>query len=129
MNRRGITITELVCASLITAVVIGTVVPMLYSVRKQHNATNSHFEANEAVTNILNEISSRPYDQVTTESLAGIQPPEWVRKQLVDANLKLTAEPNAGGKRISARLSWQSTYGSARKNVQMHVWIFKGDPA
>ena len=124
-TRRGITTTELVCASLLTAATIGTVLPAVYVVRKQYARTTVRHEARAAVLNVLEDVSAQPYNQVTSDSLKEVQLPEWVNDQFVEPKLNLAAKPNADGKRISAELSWQASYGSTREKIRLHTWIFE----
>lgn len=124
--RRGITTTELICASILTGATLATVLPTVYVVRKQYDRASQQHEARAAVMNLLDDVTAEPYDAVTNESLRDVKLPKWVDDQFVEPALTLTAKPAADGKRISAELSWQASYGSSREKLRLHTWIFKG---
>ena len=129
-HRAGISSTEVVCATIVVAVVSATVVPALIFVGKQNRATSQRLNATAAVGNILDEMTAKPYNAVGSEAAAEVDLPDWLREQLSEPKLNVTVEENSEGKRISAELSWESVHGGLRENVRLHAWTFEmGDSA
>ena len=124
-SRRGLTTTEMVCSALLTGLVVAMVVPTLYWVSRQNHAASDNLDATVAVSNVLDEITSRPYETVTADSMKAIEVPEWISAQLLEPKLAVTVADSEGGKRITAELSWLAVHGAAREKVKLHVWIFE----
>lgn len=125
-NRRGITVTEVVCSAVLTAVVLSTLVPGVYWVRRQNKAAAQHLDAITAVNNVLDNITAREFDEVTPDALATIEVPGWIAERLSESALNVTSAEAGGGKRITAELSWLAATGAARESVRLHAWVFDG---
>ena len=118
MNRRGMTITEIVCAAVLTGIVLSSVVPGMYWIQRQNKAASQHLDAIAAVNNVLDEVTAAGFDKATPEALAAIEVPDWVARQLTEPKLIVTSTDSNGGKRITAELSWLATNSVAREEGQ-----------
>lgn len=128
--RRGFSSTEVVCAAIIVGVIGLTVGPALMFVRHQNRTASQHLAALQAANNLLDEVSSQPFSEVTPESVSAATLPDWLADQLPDAKLQMTVEENSEGKRIEAELAWTSVQGGPREREVVQVWIFEaGDPS
>lgn len=129
MNRRGMTITEIVCAAVLTGIVLSSVVPGMYWIQRQNQAASQHLDAIAAVNNVLDAVTAAGFDEATPEALATIEVPDWIARQLTEPELVVTSTDSDGGKRITAELSWLATNSVAREKVSLHAWVFDGGPA
>lgn len=124
-SRRGLTTTEMVCAALLTGVVLAMVVPGLHFISRENTAAANHLDATVAVGNVLDEITARPYENVTPGVMKDVEVPEWIVQQLKQPKLDVRVTDSEGGKLVSAELSWLAVHGAAREKVRMHVWIYE----
>jgi hypothetical protein len=94
-------------------------------VAKQNRTSSQHLNASAGLGNILDEITATPFSDVTSDSVANVKTPDWLASQLTDSKLVLTVDENNEGKRVSAKLSWESVHGGLRETVTLHAWMFK----
>ncbi len=127
-HRRGVTVTEVVCGAILTGIVLSTLVPGMYWIRRQNKAAVQHQDAISAVSNILDEVTTWSFDDVTPERLNAIETPSWISGQLIEPKLTMTSVTTADGKRVTAELSWLATNGAGREKVRLHAWVFGGGP-
>ena len=121
--------TEVVCGAILTGIVLSTFVPGMYWIRRQNKAALQHLDAISAVNNILDDVTTRDFEDVTPETLNAIETPAWIATQLTEPKLTVTSAPAADGKRVTAELSWLATNGAGRERVRLHAWVFDGGPA
>lgn len=126
-HRRGITTTELVCASMVISIVAVTLLPIVRIVSRQHQLATQHLEADNALGNVMDDVAALPYKDVNNNALAAIEVPEWLEKQLTDAQLAVTVSNNHDGKQVTAVLTWQGVNGGIREKTRLHLWVFPGE--
>jgi hypothetical protein len=89
--------------------------------------------AAQEAANLMEQITSRPFAEVKTETTRKLPLSPEARRLLPDAELKVEIGENdqaggAGSKRVSLRLRWHNRSGEWDAPVRLVSWIYRGGP-
>jgi len=89
--------------------------------------------AAQEISNLMEEATSRPFEDVTSASLKGLAISPHARGLLPGAELaaEVAANDPAGGpgsKRVAIRLRWHNRSGEWDAPVRLTSWIYRGRP-
>lgn len=127
-KRRGTTITEATIAIGLSAVVLGGVAQLVAVTSNQQRVSERRSAAVREAGNLMEDLMSRSWTDVTPENMAAIEPSEWCRQTLPDARLRV--DVNSEGeqdetKRISIQIDWQNVAGRRGEPVRLVAWRFR----
>jgi hypothetical protein len=99
----------------------------------EHRAWDRRQWAAQEASNLMEQVTARPFDAVTIEALKGLTLSAQARRLLPDAELDPDVAENdsAGGpgsKRVSVRLRWRDRSGGWDSPVRLTTWIYRGRP-
>ncbi|WP_166822157.1 hypothetical protein [Thalassoroseus pseudoceratinae] len=81
-------------------------------------------EALMTASNVLERITLKPWDEITSETAAEIALPTSIADQLPDAQLQVQVEPRDDAKQIRVLLSWQGTAGEQLAPIRLTTWVY-----
>lgn len=124
--RRGIVILETVVASALLVALVAVSLQMLSTAAAQRRAVDGRAIALAEAANVAEQISTLPFDEITTDALAAIQLSAAAKRSLSQGELKLDVEPLNSppqGKRVSIEITWK---GSPRieSPVRLTIWTY-----
>jgi prepilin-type N-terminal cleavage/methylation domain-containing protein len=126
-RRRGYMLLEMIVAAAIMGVLLTVSLQLLTALGVQRRDAQRRLAAAVEVGNLLERIAARPWDEITSEKVAGEKISDAVRGRLPGAELKIdvktTKEPNA--KRICVSLAWRDRGGQQLPPVQVATWRWK----
>ncbi len=123
-SRRGFTILEMIVAMLLLGTAMAIVVPTLAWMGVQNRLSLQRQEAVQGLNNLMDELTSRPYAELTPEAAGKIELSDALKRQLPGAKLHVEiteAEPSA--KRIQAQLAWNQQNGGTLAPVRLTAWV------
>ncbi len=126
MRRRGITLTETVCAAVILSVVCVVVPPALRLVARQQETSDERLEAGALVANLLDELCSGNGARLAVGESPAVEIPEWAQEQLADATATAEVFSADPGLRVTVTVSWRPSHGGSRQDLSMSSWVFAG---
>jgi hypothetical protein len=116
----------------VAATVFGTAliafVPLLKSVGEQQRAAQQHFFALREADNVLERLTQRPWNEITTDEFAKITLTEEAQQFLPQAKLQVTVHESPQlprEKRVSVELSWMPRRGNAHQSVKLVAWFIQ----
>jgi hypothetical protein len=128
--RRGSLLAEVGIATLVLVVVMGLTVSTLSTIGRERRAADQRQRAVLEVANLMERITARPFDEVTSSLARGLSLSDAARSSLRDSELAIEIsggdEPaNAGrsAKRIMIRLRWRGPAGQWQAPVRLTSWI------
>ena len=131
-KRNGATIQEALVAILIVAAVLLGVAQLLAMVAsQQRNAQQRSLAAREA-GNLMEDLMTRPWGDLTPDSLAEIQLSDPCRQRLPDAELKIEvgAEDDTNQiRRIDIRIDWANAADQRCDPIRLVAWRFHDEEA
>ncbi len=126
-KKRGFLLHEAMMAvGLSMALVVG-VTQLLVMVAQQRRLARQYTLATQEAGNVMEEVTSRPWIDTTSEGLASIGFSETCGTLLPEASLAVdVADEEAGVRRISVEIQWQPAPERARESVGLVGWKFLG---
>ena len=126
--RRGTTLVEVICGSVLLATIASVSVPLLSWIALERRALLAREEASAYVANLMDEITAGPWEDISNESLAGVEPISWIRNQLRRPEMKLDVavdpdDPDA--KRVTIELAWANRGGHRVTPVRLTSWVYR----
>lgn len=122
--RRGLGMIELLMAAILLSTIFAIAVPVLRVALVTNRQNDRQNEALMTASNVLERLTLKPWDEITSETAADIELPEAIARQLPEAELQVQVEPDGDAKRISVRLSWQGTGGKRMSPVRLSTWVY-----
>lgn len=126
--RRGFTMAEVVVAGVLIGTLLASAVPMLRSVARQQRAADRQQIAQIEAANIIDRMTSGPWNGITPESAAAVKLSDETLRQLPEATLKATVSTDPARpeeKRISLVLRWEEERGMPAAPVKLTTWIYQ----
>ena len=127
-SRAGFSLLEMFVAVIVFGTALVVFLPMMQAVGFQQRQTDLRLLALREAENLLEELAPRPWDELTSESLASQSLSDEAKSRLPQAALKLElsepAEP-AASKRVSVQVSWSPRTGQAAQSVRLSAWFFR----
>jgi len=127
MRRRGATIVEATIAFAISIAVLAGVTQLVALTSNQWRASELRTTAVREAGNLMEDLMSRPWADITAEDLAAVEPSDWCRQTLPDARIRV--ELNSEGeddeiKRIGILVDWRNAAGDRAEPVRLVAWRF-----
>lgn len=122
----GFSLVELIVALILLGTVMSIVVPALGWMGHLNRHSLQRQEAVQGLHNLMDELTSRPYEKLTPEAAANIELPPTLKDQLPGATLEVEiqeAEPKA--KRIRLELGWNQRNGRPLAPTRLTAWVYK----
>ncbi len=128
MIRRGMTIIELMVAGAMLCTLLAVCVQMVAAVAAQRRAVDQREYATIELANVMERITARPWDELTSQAVAHEQPSPAALSRLPGAELKVEVTAPAGepdAKRIAAALRWQDRNGAFLPPLTVTTWKYR----
>ena len=128
MKRRGTSIVEMIVASVLLAAVMAASVQMLVVSSAGRRALQRRQVALQEASNLMEHLAARPWDDLTPQAVAAVQPSQWARQALSQPSveIEIVASPDdPAAKRIAVTLDWQQGSGRQRPRVQLVSWRYR----
>ncbi len=131
-DRRGYTIVELVVTSILLGAVFSSLAPILGSVNRLRQSGERRQLALLEVANLMEELSTRPWAQLTAEGTEGIVLSDAVAAALPDAELAIRITPEDSEvaadaievRRIEISLRWREQGEQFIAPVRLVTWRY-----
>jgi Tfp pilus assembly protein PilV len=127
-RRAAFTLLELIVAATLLSVVVLTFAPLMGWVSSQQHTVFERQMAMEEVENLAEQITVRPWDEVTPESLAMLTVSDACRRQLSDCRLEVALVEVADApvsKRVTISLVWKDRAGRDVSPVRLTTWLYR----
>jgi len=128
MKRRGTSIVEMIVASVLLAAVMAASVQMLVVSSAGRRALQRRQVALQEASNLMEHLAARPWDDLTPQGVAAVQPSQWARQALSQPSVKIeiaTSPDDPAAKRIAVTLDWRQAAGRQRPRVQLVSWRYR----
>lgn len=122
----GFSLVELIVALVLLGTVMSIVVPALGWMGHLNRHSLQRQEAIQGLGNLMDELTSRPYEELTSEAAANVELPPALKDQLPGATLQVEiqeAEPKA--KRIRLELGWNQRNGRPLAPMRLTAWVYE----
>jgi hypothetical protein len=131
--RRGSLLAEVAMSGAMLMIAMALTVKVLGWVGVERKVWDRRQWAAQEAANLMEEITSRPFGDVTTESAKKLALSPEARRLLPEAELKIEVGENdraggAGSKRIALQLRWHNRSGEWDAPVRLVSWIYRGGP-
>jgi type II secretory pathway pseudopilin PulG len=132
-RRDGFSLLEMFVAAVVFGTVLLTFLPLMKSVGTQQRLTDQRLLALREANNLLEQLTQRNWNQLTTSELQKLALPDDVKARLPQGKLHVTLDEPAEqppAKRVSVRVSWIPRTGQAAQSVQLAAWFYstEGQP-
>lgn len=127
-SSRGFTLVELAVASTLVGVLAITFLPMMAWVNKARQQNFERQIALEEVNNILESVTIRDWNSLTSDLLRELQVSDQCRGALknVDLQIEVVVEPESpASKRVTAALTWETAAGVKAAPMRMTAWVYE----
>ena len=124
-RRNGATIQEAMVAILIVAAVLVGVAQLLALAASQRRNAQQRGLATREAGNLMEDLMTRPWSDLTPDSLAQIQLSEQCHQLLLDAELRIEVRPEDDMdqiRRIDIRIDWATAADRRTAPVQLVAW-------
>jgi prepilin-type N-terminal cleavage/methylation domain-containing protein len=124
-NRRGFTLMELIAAGVLLGVLLLVCAQVWGVTAAQHRGIQNRQTALRAAANLMERLTTRSWDQLTTAGSADLQLSPATLDMLPDARLEVRIdEPAEGesGKRIAVSVRWPDRDGRPEQSVRLVAW-------
>lgn len=130
-RRRGSLLAEAAMSGVMLAIAMALTVKVLGWVALERRASDRRQWASQEVCNVMERITGRPYDAVTTGQAGSIALSPQARQMLPGAELKVeVAEDDAAGgegsKKVSIELRWKDRSGGWDAPSRLTSWVYRG---
>lgn len=125
--RAGVMLLEVVAGIVLLLAAIGLVVQILAGEAAAQRATQHKLFAIELLSNMMEEQTALPYNEVSPQALAELKLPSEAHQLLPGATIKATVDPSDGpikGKRLTLEITWPDRTGEASQPVRLSAWIY-----
>lgn len=127
-SRRGFLSFEMVVSATLLTVLILVSIQILASLRQQERSSSDRMRALLAVNNVMDEVTSRDWDRLTTEQLEDLAVPKEVA-DLPGVRLRPVVTEEDSLKRIEIELLWSAgAGGQGDRMVRLCSWVAKRGP-
>ena len=123
-SRRGFSLLEMIVALVLLGAVTTIVIPALGWMGVENRLSLQRQEAAQGLGNLMDELTSRPYEQLTSDAAENLELPEALRNQLPGAKLKVEISGTEPGvKRIRMELGWNQRNGRPIAPMRLTAWV------
>ncbi len=131
-RRRGSLLTETTVAAAIASVAIAGVVQLMFVAHGQMRMREHHALMVRETANVMEDLFSRPWDQIVTPNPLDVPVPEALRQVLPGAKLQVDIQPEAEREqtvRITVRVAMPPDSKAAGGPVQLVAWRERNEEA
>jgi len=131
-KRRGATVTEATIAIAIAAAVLAGVAQLVALASNQRRISERRATAVREVGNLMENLMSRPWAEITPEKLAAVELSNECSENLPDARLQVEVSSEGEGdeaKRIDIQIDWRNTANQRGEPVRLVAWRFSDEEA
>ena len=125
-DKRGFLLLEMIVSLILLGTAMAIIVPTLGWMGVQNRLSLQKQEAVQILHNLMEELATRPYEELTPETAEKIELPEALRSQLPGAKLEVEiTEPDTQppAKRIRMRLVWNQRSGMPLSPIRLTAWV------
>jgi len=131
--RRGSLLAEIAMSSVMLMIAMALTVKVLGWMGVERRSWDRRQLAAQEISNLMEDATSRPFEDVTSASLKGLAISSHARALLSSPELTTEVAENdsAGGpgsKRVAIRLRWHNRSGEWDAPVRLTSWIYRGRP-
>ena len=131
--RRGSLLAEVAMSAAMLMIAMALTVKVLGWVGVERRVWDRRQWAAQEAANLMEQITSRPFGDVTAEIGQELSLSPEARRLLPDAELKVEVGENdqaggAGSKRVALQLRWHNRSGEWDAPVRLVSWIYRGRP-
>jgi hypothetical protein len=131
--RRGSLLAEVAMSGAMLMIAMALTVKVLGWVGVERKVWDRRQWAAQEAANAMEQITSKPFGDVSAETARKFSLSPEARRLLPDAELKVEVTENdqaggAGSKRIALQLRWHNRSGEWDAPVRLVSWIYRGGP-
>jgi len=125
-QRGGATVPEAIVGMVIAIAVLAAVAQWLALASQQRRVAAQRAAAVREAGNLMEDVMSRPWADVTTEKLAAVTLSDACQRSLPGSRLQVAvaSEDESTAKRIGIRIEWQNPSGQRGEPVRLTAWRF-----
>lgn len=126
-SRDGITSLELIVSMILIAMLISTIMPMVRWADHQKRESERRTLATEIVTNQLEELSVKTYEELTEVDASLLELTDEQVRVLPESELTLNVKSTSAepvGKQIRLSLSWTNSAGQPARPVKLTTIVY-----
>lgn len=127
-SRRGLMVLEVMLASLLLAAALVVLVPLLSTIGRTRLSAEKRIIGLAAAENVLEQVASRPWNELTAEAAAAVSLDQAVAAELPAAVLAVSVADAPGelpAKRIVITLSWRDVQGQPAAPIRLTGWVYQ----
>jgi hypothetical protein len=130
-HRGGATVPEAIVGMVIAIAVLAAVAQLLALASQQRRVAAQRAAAVRAAGNLMEDLMSRPWADVTAEELAAVALSESCQHNLPGGRLQVAvaSEDESTAKRIGIRIDWQNPSGQRGEPVRLTAWRYPDQEA
>jgi Tfp pilus assembly protein PilV len=131
-RRRGATLQEAIIAVTITIAVITGIAQLCAVAAVQRRVAEQRTLATWEAGNLMEDLVSRPWSEMTPEKLAAAELSDACRQNLPEAKARVEATPEGDGGevvRLNVQIDWQNAAGQRVKPVRLVAWRYRDEEA
>lgn len=122
-NRRGSMFLEVIVAIALLSLVVVAIAQLMALVVVQQRAADHRALATREASNAMELIATTPFESLTNEGLAEIEPSPEARRHLTDPRLVVqVTDDEDGAKQIQIEVSWLNRAGLFGEPVRLVAW-------
>lgn len=128
----GFTLTETICSMIILGALLVFMVTSFRLVDVQTRRTEMHQLAMNEASNLMENLSSRSWNDLTPETAKSVKISESTRNMIPDAKLSaeiIQPEQTPDAKKISIQISYKHLPGQADPVVSLTTWVYQQESA
>ena len=131
--RRGSLLAEVAMSGAMLMIAMALTVKVLGWVGVERKVWDRRQWAAQEAANLMEQITSRPFGDVTAETTKKLVLSPEARRLLPEVELKVEIGENdqaggAGSKRVALQLRWHNRSGEWDAPVRLVSWIYRGGP-
>lgn len=129
-GRRGFSLAEVLISCLLFGTIASMVVPLVSWLGAERHRLDEQQWVQAELDNLLEELTLRPWNQLTPEELARTELSSRAKERLAEAELTVTVEERPAGdglpaaRRLQAVVSWTPRISEPRK-VQLTAFVYQ----
>ena len=130
LRRRGYGLAEVAVALLLLMVAMNLMVKVLGVVGSERRAADRRLWAVETASNVLERVSSEPFDSITVDAVRAVADQSGASQVLPGAVWEVSVdddkESKAPARKVSLRLRWKERSGEWGAAVRLSAWVYRG---
>jgi hypothetical protein len=127
-SRRGFIIQEASVALILALALFAGLAQLMVMLAHQRRGTEQRLLAIHEVANVMEDVMSRPWAELTAETVGPVDLTTAVAAELQDANLEVQIrddDESDGRRLIAVQLDWLQPNGTPARSVRLVAWKFR----